>query len=51
MSQQLYSKMKSHANFYYWNDQKNEIRLVFSFDNTVEEITEFVALLREYAKD
>lgn len=47
MSKQLYGKMKQHADFYYWNEEKEEARLVFSFANTVDEVVEFVGLLRE----
>jgi len=50
MSPSLHEKLQQHAYFYYWNDQKEEVRLVFSFDNTIEEIEEFVNLLRKYAK-
>ncbi|HWD88239.1 MAG TPA: aminotransferase class I/II-fold pyridoxal phosphate-dependent enzyme [Mucilaginibacter sp.] len=49
MSPELHAKMQQHAYFYYWNDAKEEVRLVFSFDNTTEEITEFIELLRQYA--
>jgi threonine aldolase len=49
MSPELHAKMQQHAYFYYWNDLKGEVRLVFSFDNTTEEITEFVQLLKQYA--
>jgi len=51
MSQSLYEKMHQHFHFYYWNDLKNEVRLVFSFDNTVDEILEFVRLIKEYARE
>ena len=47
----LYEKIQSHANFYYWNEQKDEARLIFSFDNTEKEIADFAALLAEYAKE
>lgn len=49
MPKDLYLKMQSYANFYYWNEQKNEARLIFSFDNTEEEIVRFASLMREYA--
>lgn len=49
MSPELHAKMQQHAYFYYWNDLKKEVRLVFSFDNTTEEITHFVKLLKQYA--
>jgi threonine aldolase len=51
ISKPLYQKMQPYANFYYWSEQKNEARLIFSFDNTEKEIADFAALLAEYAKD
>jgi threonine aldolase len=45
MSAELYAQMQPYADFYYWNEAKNEVRLVFSFDNTIEEIATFVRLL------
>jgi threonine aldolase len=51
MSPSIYEKMHQHFHFYYWNDLKNEVRLVFSFDNTVDEILEFVQLLKEYTRE
>ncbi|MBS1532214.1 MAG: aminotransferase class I/II-fold pyridoxal phosphate-dependent enzyme [Bacteroidetes bacterium] len=48
MSPELHAKMQQHAYFYYWNDAKEEVRLIFSFDNTIEDITEFVTLLKQY---
>jgi threonine aldolase len=51
MSPSLYEKMHRHFHFYYWNDLKSEVRLVFSFDNTVDEILEFVRLLKEYTRE
>jgi threonine aldolase len=51
MSPSLYDKMHQHFHFYYWNDLKSEVRLVFSFDTTVDEILEFVRLLKEYARE
>lgn len=48
MSKWLYLKMQSHASFYYWDDQKEEVRLVFSFNNTTEEINEFISCLKSY---
>jgi threonine aldolase len=49
MSPALHEKMQHHTHFYYWNDLKEEVRLVFSFDNTIEEIERFIELLRNYA--
>jgi threonine aldolase len=51
MSPSLYDNMHQHFHFYYWNDLKNEVRLVFSFDNTVDEILEFVQLLKAYTRE
>ena len=51
MSKSVYEKMHQHFHFYYWNDLKSEVRLVFSFDNTEKEISDFAALLAEYSKD
>jgi len=51
MSPSVYDKMHQHFHFYYWNDLKNEVRLVFSFDNTVDEILEFVRLLKKYTRE
>ncbi|MDO3627750.1 low specificity L-threonine aldolase [Mucilaginibacter sp. BT774] len=50
MSPSLYEKMHQHFHFYYWNDLKSEVRLVFSFDNTEKEIADFATLLAEYTK-
>ncbi|MBS1527602.1 MAG: aminotransferase class I/II-fold pyridoxal phosphate-dependent enzyme [Bacteroidetes bacterium] len=50
MSPAIHAKMQQHAYFYYWNDLKEEVRLVFSFDNTLEEIDEFIGLLKNYTK-
>ena len=49
MPKALHLKMQQHSSFYYWNEQKNEARLVFSFDNTEEEIARFVKLLQKQA--
>ena len=32
--------------FYFWNEEKNEIRLVTSFDTTEEDVDEFIRLLK-----
>lgn len=32
--------------FYFWNEEKNEIRLVTSFDTTEEDVGEFIRLLK-----
>ncbi|HVV53956.1 MAG TPA: aminotransferase class I/II-fold pyridoxal phosphate-dependent enzyme [Mucilaginibacter sp.] len=49
MSPALHEKLQQHAWFYYWNDLKEEVRLVFSFDNTIEEIDAFISLLKAYS--
>ena len=48
MSRALHEKLKQHAHFYYWNEEKEEVRLVFSFDNRLEEIESFIGLLKQY---
>ncbi|HVS91453.1 MAG TPA: aminotransferase class I/II-fold pyridoxal phosphate-dependent enzyme [Mucilaginibacter sp.] len=50
MSPEIHAKMQQHAYFYYWNDLKEEVRLVFSFDNTIAEIDEFIGFLKDYVK-
>ncbi|MFD0939193.1 threonine aldolase family protein [Pedobacter boryungensis] len=47
MSKSLYLKMQSYASFYYWDEQREEARLVFSFSNTLAEIKKFVEILNE----
>ena len=32
--------------FYFWNEDKDEIRLVTSFDTTEEDVDEFIRLLK-----
>jgi peptidoglycan/LPS O-acetylase OafA/YrhL len=32
--------------FYFWNEERNEIRLVTSFDTTEEDVDEFIRLLK-----
>jgi beta-eliminating lyase len=32
--------------FYFWNEEKDEIRLVTSFDTTEEDVDEFIGLLK-----
>lgn len=48
MSAALHEKLQQHAHFYYWNEVKEEVRLVFSFDNTNDDIDRFIKLLTEY---
>lgn len=46
MSPELHEKLQEHAWFYYWNEDKEEVRLIFSFDNTVEDVERFVRRVR-----
>jgi len=46
----IHEKMQEHVYFYYWNELKEEVRLIFSFDNTIEEIDQFIDLLNQYTK-
>ncbi len=34
--------------FYYWNEARNEIRLVCSWDTTSEDVTSFISAVRQY---
>lgn len=49
ISPELHEKMQEFASFYYWNDERSEARLIFSFDNTTEDVKRFVGKLRELA--
>lgn len=49
MSPLLHQKLQHHVRFYYWNELRQEVRLVFSFDNTLPEIKEFVNLLEVHS--
>ncbi|MEO6150640.1 MAG: aminotransferase class I/II-fold pyridoxal phosphate-dependent enzyme [Mucilaginibacter sp.] len=49
MPKSLYLKMQRYADFYYWDEQSEVARFVFSFSNTVEEVMEFSKYLREGA--
>ncbi len=46
MAKALHEKMQDIASFYYWNEEKNEARLIFSFNNTPEDIRQFIEKLR-----
>ncbi|MDO3645118.1 low specificity L-threonine aldolase [Mucilaginibacter sp. L3T2-6] len=46
MPRELYDKMQQYANFYFWNDEKSETRLMFSFNNTFEDVREFAGRLK-----
>jgi len=49
ISPELHEKMQDFASFYYWNDERSEARLIFSFDNTEEDVKRFVGKLKELA--
>jgi threonine aldolase len=46
----LYQKLQPHTSFYYWDDQKEYARFVFSFGNTRQEVIEFINLLTKMAR-
>ncbi|MFA6277883.1 MAG: aminotransferase class I/II-fold pyridoxal phosphate-dependent enzyme [Pedobacter sp.] len=41
----LYLNLQVYTSFYYWDEQKEYARLVFSFSNTKQEVIEFIELL------
>jgi threonine aldolase len=49
MPRHFYDKLQEFASFYFWNEEKNEYRLIFSFDSKMEEITSFIERLRDLA--
>jgi threonine aldolase len=49
MSQLLHQKMQDFASFYYWNEERSEARLIFSFDTTGEDVKRFVEKMKEIA--
>lgn len=49
MPKPLYQQMQKLATFYWWNEQQNEARFIFSFNNTAEEVRLFARKLRELA--
>src|ERR1700743_1184780 len=49
MSYALYEKLQAHAKFYHWNEQRDEIRLMFSFDTTMEEVERMAGLISQLA--
>jgi len=51
MSPSVHEKMQQHALFYYWNELKQEVRLVFSFDNTLQDIELFIDTLSKYLNE
>jgi threonine aldolase len=46
MSKSLHEKMQDVASFYYWNEEKSEARLIFSFNNRAEDIKLFIEKLQ-----
>lgn len=42
----LFQNMRQHANFYQWNEQKDEVRIMFSFDNSEDDIQSFMSQLK-----
>lgn len=49
MPKSLFETMQRYANFYYWKEWENEARVMFSFDNTEEQLHTFVEALRKYS--
>ncbi|MDQ7947183.1 MAG: aminotransferase class I/II-fold pyridoxal phosphate-dependent enzyme [Pedobacter sp.] len=49
MNQKLYKKMQEHVQFYDWDQEKEEVRLVFSFSHTKKDVNEFVHWLNHFA--
>lgn len=47
MPKDLYKKMRPFGSFYYWNEQRSEVRFVFSFDNHDAEIIQFVEKMKK----
>lgn len=41
-------KLQEKYPFYFWNEETSEVRFMMSFDNTKDEIDEFVGLVNEY---
>lgn len=50
MDRQLIEELQKKYNFYIWNENNNEIRLVTSFDTTEEDIYKFLKDLKELSK-
>lgn len=44
----LYQHLQIIASFYLWNEEKNESRFIFSFNNTMEEIDRLVCHLKNF---
>lgn len=48
MPKNLYQQMQDVASFYFWNEEKSEARLIFSFNNTEEDIRLFIETLKTH---
>ena len=46
MPRTIIDAMLQHYFFYFWNEEANEVRLVTSFDTTVEDVDAFIRLLK-----
>ena len=46
MPRPLIDRMLQYYFFYFWNEEKNEIRLVTSFDTTDEDVAECIRLFK-----
>ena len=46
MPRPLIDRMLQSYFFYFWNEEKNEIRLVTSYDTTDEDVAEFIRLFK-----
>ena len=46
MPRPIIDRMLESYFFYFWNEDKDEIRLVTSFDTTEEDVDEFIRLLK-----
>lgn len=51
MPRRLAERMLERYFFYYWNEESDEIRLVTSFDTTIDDIRCFIATLREVSTE
>ena len=49
MPRAIIDAMLNHYFFYFWNEEVNEVRLVTSFDTTIQDIEAFLEQLKRYA--
>ncbi len=49
MPRTLINKMLEHYFFYIWNEAKNEVRLVCSWDTTEDDVNDFISCLKNNA--